>query len=142
MSVRVREDRWRRILAGVQPPAFTLVAEADGAAIGFCSALPSRDDDATERTGEIAALYVDPRRWREGFGEALVDEALARMARAGWAEATLWVLEANDQALAFYRARGFAPDGARGEHEPSGRPELRLRIPLHGRDQAAPVSRR
>ncbi len=132
MSVRVREDRWQRILAAADSRAFTLVAGPAGVALGFCSVLPSRDDDATERTGEIAALYVDPGRWRQGIGHALVAGALERMARAGWTEATLWVLDGNAPALAFYRAHGFADDGARARHEPSGRAELRLRAVLHG----------
>jgi ribosomal protein S18 acetylase RimI-like enzyme len=132
MTVAAREGIWQGILAAAEPRAFTLVAGATGEALGFCSVLPSRDDDATERMGEIAALYVDPGRWRQGIGHALVARALERMARAGWTEATLWVLDGNAPALAFYRAHGFADDGARARHEPSGRAELRLRAVLHG----------
>lgn len=132
LSVRDREERWQRILATPEPRAFTLVAGAAGAALGFCSVLAGRDADATERTGEIAALYVDPSHWRQGVGRALMGRARERMARAGWAEATLWVLDGNAPALAFYAAQGFAGDGARSQHEPSGRAELRLRAVLHG----------
>ena len=132
MTVAAREGIWRRILAAGEPRAFTLVADAARPALGFCSVLPGRDEDATERTGEIAALYVDPAHWRQGIGHALVAAAIERMARAGWTEATLWVLDGNAPALAFYRAQGFADDGARTRHEPSGRAELRLRAVLHG----------
>ncbi len=71
--------------------------------------------------GEIAALYVDPRRWRQGIASALLREALERLTARGAREATAWVLEGNAGGAAFWAAAGFAPDGATASHEPHGR---------------------
>lgn len=80
---------------------------------------------------EIAALYVDPDRWREGIGSALLREALAA---AGEGEVTLWTLAANRPALLFYERFGFEPDGAE-RRDPVGPPaaqaeplQVRLRL--------------
>ena len=43
--------------------------------------------------------------------------ALNRLACAGYADATLWVLEGNDRAIAFYEAAGWRPDGVRRVEE-------------------------
>ena len=110
-----------------------MAAGAGGAVHGFCSlALPSRDPDAGARTGEVAALYVDPAQWRRGVGRALLGEALRRVPTDRWDEMTLWVLAGNEAARAFYAAAGFRPDGATATHAPSGAPELRLRRRLRG----------
>jgi ribosomal protein S18 acetylase RimI-like enzyme len=115
LSRDARERRWRALLRAPDEDARTLVATgARGAVLGFCSTLaPARDDDAPAGTAEIAALYVDPPAWRTGIGTALLDAASTGLASDGWAAALLWVLAGNDAALGFYRARGFAEDGAR-----------------------------
>ena len=38
---------------------------------------PCRDEDAGDRTAEIAATYVDPSRWSSGVGRSLLRETLA-----------------------------------------------------------------
>ncbi len=89
---------------GNGPPAGTVV--------GFCSLIPTRDTDAEAATGEVAALYVSPERWRSGVGQALlhacIDAARLRRYRA----VTLWVMTANVAARCFYEKLGFALDGA------------------------------
>ncbi len=132
LSVSLREDGWRSILSDPEPVAFTLLAEdPDGAVAGFCSiALPSRDEDAGERTAEIAAVYVDPSRWGSGVGRALLEQALERLRAEGWSEATLWVFRRNAQGRAFYARLGFALDGATRTHEASGATEVRMRAAL------------
>jgi hypothetical protein len=37
------------------------VAVVEGAIVGFCDCIRSRDEDAAPDTGEIASIYVDPR---------------------------------------------------------------------------------
>ena len=57
MSVGAREEASRELLAA---GALTLVAEDEGSITGFCAlALPSRDDDASDRTAEIAGPLFD-----------------------------------------------------------------------------------
>jgi hypothetical protein len=58
---------------------------------------------------------------------------LAALADAGYADATLWVLEANDLGRTFYAKGGWKPDGATkedfGEPEPLVEIRLRRRVP-------------
>jgi ribosomal protein S18 acetylase RimI-like enzyme len=100
--------------------------------VGFCSFIPTRDTDAESATGEVAALYVSPERWRSGVGQALLRATLdvARLRR--YRAVTLWVLAANVAARAFYEKLGFALDGASKVEERSSYSltEVRYRIEL------------
>ena len=128
-TLQRRADTWRELLhAGENRRVF--VACLNGKLVGFCgAATPSRDEDAGERTSEIAALYVDPDHWRAGVGRALVTMTLHDLAGCLWREVTLWVFEANDRARNFYVGMGFAPDGGRIA-KPDEPPEVRLRRQL------------
>lgn len=137
LSVGLREDVWQGVLLdpGAGDKTVTLVAEDEepaGAVAGVCSlALPSRDEDAGERTAEIAATYVDPERWGSGVGRAMVGEALDRLRTGGaWDDVTLWVFLRNAQGRAFYARSGFRLDGAKGVHESSGVTTARMRLAL------------
>ena len=108
----------------------TQLAVIEGEVVAFCGvATPSRDRDADEDTAEVATFYVDPARWRAGAGSALMASARDRLGAAGWETLTLWVLETNARARAFYVAHGFAPDGARQTHA-GWPPEIRMRRAL------------
>jgi ribosomal protein S18 acetylase RimI-like enzyme len=50
----------------------------------------------------------------------LLDVAIGREA------ASLWVLEGNERAMAFYRRNGFTADGARADEEFFGVSEIRM----------------
>ena len=116
----VRETRWRGILAAGE--SSTWVADEAGRIVGFCSVLTvARDPDALPGTSEIAALYVDPAVWRRGAGSALLRAGLAAL---GPVRVTLWVLERNVAARAFYARHGFSPDGER--RETAGAAHVRL----------------
>lgn len=130
LSVGLREDSWRSMLAEDDQPAMTLVSEdEDGAIIGFCSlALPSRDEQAGERTAEIAAIYVDPARWGNGVGKALLGQALQDLPSEDWDEATLWIFMRNAQGRAFFARSGFRLDGAKDMHEATRVPTARMRL--------------
>jgi GNAT superfamily N-acetyltransferase len=121
----VDEGRWRERI--VHPPRgwATIVADSSGAVAGFACVGPSRDQ---LDVGELYAIYVDPGRWRSGAGRALIAEAERALA-GRWGEATLWVLEENPRAQAFYAAAGWTPDGARKAEERFGvaAPEVRYR---------------
>jgi GNAT superfamily N-acetyltransferase len=133
LSIEHRERIWRKLLSESGGASFTLVAERDGGVAGFCHvAAPSRDDDASDSTCEVTAIYVDPDAWRAGVGRALLDTALSDVRQDGWEEATLWVFAQNVGAHAFYERFGFTRDGAEVQHEPSGQIEVRLRASLRG----------
>lgn len=92
-----------------------LVAESDGAAIGFACARPV-DGDGIVYLNNLHAL---PERKGLGVGSALLAE-VARHARASGARAMqLHVLESNTPAIGFYESRGWRPLG-REDHEWAG----------------------
>jgi len=103
--------RWQERLA--ETAARVLVAERDGQAAGWLVIGPQRDKDIDpQRVGEIYAVYVHPDFWRRGCGAALMAQARTELLRQGFAEASLWVLRNNLQAIRFYEAQGFWADGA------------------------------
>jgi ribosomal protein S18 acetylase RimI-like enzyme len=110
----IPEDRAARYTFGQLPPdrPATFVALDGDEVCGFVTTGPSRDDD-TRGLGEVLALYVDPPCWGRGAGQALMHDARARLAHAGFRDAQLWVLVGNERAERFYRADGWVPDGSR-----------------------------
>ncbi len=129
LSVAEYERNWVEWLAGDETT--TLVATADDAVAGFAtSAIPSRDADAGADTAELVGLYVDPAHWRGGLGRALLQEAMARSRAHGCREMTVWMLERNATAIAFYGSFGFSGDGARKRHARSRQPAIRMRATL------------
>jgi GNAT superfamily N-acetyltransferase len=109
-----RAERWRRVMAETEPSrGGVLAAVADGAITGFASFGPSRDHDTDpRRTGEVFAIYVDPDAWGTGTGRQLMAGAAAELARLGYTDAILWVLDTNDRARRFYALAGWTEDGA------------------------------
>lgn len=111
-----------------------LVAELSGTVVGFCSVIPSRDQDVPKGVAaEIAALYVAPERWRSGVGRALCSAASNAALSAGFSELSLWVVAENERAVRFYEALGFIPDGEEKVESASGSPdvcEMRMRRTL------------
>ena len=91
-----------------------LVAEAGDELEGFASYGPSRNEDA-ERiwVGEISTIYVLAAAWGQGLGRRLMAGAVERLAAAGYAQATLWVLDTNARARRFYAAAGWSRTGPR-----------------------------
>ncbi len=56
--------------------------------------------------GEIHALYVLPKRQRQGFGRCLMAHTARRMAATGLERCHLWVFEENHAARRFYEGLG------------------------------------
>ena len=131
LSADDREPAWREAAAGQAGSGALFVADHDGALIGFCAvAEPTRDEDQPAGVAEIGAIYIDPDAWRIGAGTALLGTALDHLRAQRWREVTLWVLEGNQQALDFYAAFGFTPDGTRKPYHGSGTIGMRLRRSL------------
>jgi GNAT superfamily N-acetyltransferase len=128
-------ERWRHeIGVGLRRPvadAFTYVAEIDGAFAGYCYvAAPAREPDLGPVVAELVAMYVDPGRWREGAGGALMEAAIERLSGLPYDQAVLWTFKENRRAIAFYERHGWSVDGAEKIHSASGVPAIRMRRPL------------
>lgn len=104
-----RIERWKEWLA--DPEISCVVGDVDGEIVGFCTIRPSHDEDAGPKTAEMPTLYVRPDDWHRGYGQGLCLAALRRARQRGFEVLTLWVLEMNERARAFYREFGFHPDG-------------------------------
>ncbi len=108
-------ERWRQLVAH-QPP---MLAVHDDEPVGFAMAGPARREDAP--TGfELYAVYARTAWHGSGVGQALFDAVV------GENPCHCWVLEANDQARAFYAKQGMLPDGMRKRYDPLDAWELRV----------------
>ena len=112
-------SHWQRVLNGDMPrgPRWVLVACIDEKVVAYAGLTPSRDADADPETGEVGALYVHPDCWRRGVGRVLLDASLTFLQQHGYAVATLWTLEDNANARAFYETQGWTDDGGRQQLE-------------------------
>lgn len=128
-----RQAAWERRLAETRlPAAGTLVAEVDDRVVGFAHLCPTRDaGEDPQAIGEITSIYLAPHVWGRGIGKTLITASVDVLTRAGYQQATLWVLEANERARRFYQACGWFPDGAVKRDESRGFPltEVRYRRP-------------
>jgi GNAT superfamily N-acetyltransferase len=107
---------WTAQLASGPP---RVVAEVDGELVGFAVAGPSRDEQPVVAT-ELYALYTRAAWWGSGLGQRLWEAVRPDE------PCSLWVLEANARAQAFYRRNGFVPDGARERYEGLDAWEIRM----------------
>jgi GNAT superfamily N-acetyltransferase len=101
----------------------TWVALDDDEVVGMAVAGPTRDDD---RPGEqeLYALYVLPSHWGSGAGQALWEQAQP--------VTSLWVLEGNARARAFYARNGFRPDRTKDVDVGVVLPEVRYLVATDG----------
>jgi GNAT superfamily N-acetyltransferase len=116
---------WHTIISGGKPldaPGEVWVAECDGVVIGFSSAGTSRDADRSPGERELYAIYVLAEHYGSGAGQALLDAAIGRSA------ASLWVLQDNPRARAFYERNGFRPDGSVKDDDRWGEPVREVRL--------------
>ena len=90
----------------VAHPCHTLLAEQDGALVGFVYWLPE-----TSHQAMLRSLYLHPFFWRQGIGSRLLQQALDDMRRDGIRRVGLWVLVNNLRAERFYLSQGFHYDG-------------------------------
>lgn len=88
-----------------------LVAEQAGDVVGFVGVGPAQDPEAGTNTGEVYAIYVDPDRWGQGIGRALLHAGHDALSTAGFCDAVLWVLQENSRSRRFYEQAGWFNDG-------------------------------
>lgn len=112
-----RAEGWARGLARDRSGDPVLVAEDDGAVVGFAAVGPAEEPAGF---GQLYAINVDPDHWGSGVGWALLAAAQAALARLGYTEVVLWVLPGNDRARRFYERAGWTADGAKRTEEVLG----------------------
>ena len=106
----VRSHRYEAWLG--EPDAFLLVAEEDGAAIGYALvSFHDRDDSHTtgERFAELQSLVTARDRRGEGLGTALLHEVYRQVRARGVEEMVIGVLATNERAQRLYEREGFRP---------------------------------
>jgi ribosomal protein S18 acetylase RimI-like enzyme len=122
--------RWRHWLG---PDRATgrraFVAESDSSGvtgvIGVVLAGPDPDEPAV---GHLARLNVEADHWGRAIGSQLYEVALDHLRTLELAEATLWVLEHNTRARAWYERLGWTATGERkAMYAPAGIDDLRYR---------------
>ena len=106
---------WEKLLANNTDTQYVITK--DEKILGFIGLMQSRDADASDDTFEIGAIYFDPGFIGKGYGRQTVAWAKSELTSRGAKQLTLWVLDENHRAKAFYRACGFRPDGT---SKPSG----------------------
>lgn len=127
-----RAERLRELFADPDDERRGWVAAYQDAVVGVAISGPSHDPDASERTGEIEAIYLDPDFTGMGIGRSLFQRVEDDLREQGFPEATLWVLDCNARARRFYEAAGWRPDGSTKQDERPGGVlyEVRCRRPL------------
>ena len=130
-------DRWRHeIDVGLRRPlgdAFTRVAELDGAIAGYAYVVaPAKDGDLQGEVAELVAMYVDPARWRQGVGTALMADVLERLGQGGYTDVVLWVFKENRAARKFYERHGFKRDRSERFHPLAQTQAMRMQMPVAG----------
>jgi ribosomal protein S18 acetylase RimI-like enzyme len=132
MSAEDNAARLREDIARGRGSVENIVAEGNGAVVGWACTGPCRDEDAGSGDGELYALYVLPEHLSTGVGRALLEEAVAQAASRGWPRLRLWVLKDNVRARRFYEIAGFEPDGGEESFEVGGVrvPEVRYALSL------------
>ncbi|MCU1412091.1 MAG: acetyltransferase [Rhodoglobus sp.] len=118
VSDEERIARWR-VHLGSSSPARRWVALVDDEIVGFAASGPSRDAPPA-RDLELWSVYLLDAHSRRGIGTALTKTAI------GAEPASVWVVEGNVRAQAFYRALGFVPDGSRERIDDWGVDEIRM----------------
>ena len=133
LSVAQREAMWAQAIAKGHPELLLAQDDSEGAMVGWIALGGCRDAGAPPTRGEIWAIHVDPAHWSRGVGRLLLQHARERLTALGKTEVSLWVLAANQRAIRFYAAQGFAPEpGSARTITVAGAPleEIRQVLPL------------
>ena len=108
-QVKVTPDQLRVALFGPQPAVYALVAEVEGALVGYALYFLNFSTWEGVHGIYLEDLYVKPEQRGSGLGKALL-VALAEIAVSrGYARVEWWVLDWNQPSIDFYRRLGAVP---------------------------------
>jgi GNAT superfamily N-acetyltransferase len=105
------EAEWREWAdRGRSGDGVTFVADDGDRFYGLAGGYPEEEDpDAVH----LVAMWVDPEARRSGLGRRLIESVVGWARDRGARKVNLWVTDANEPAIALYRAYGFRPTGDR-----------------------------
>jgi GNAT superfamily N-acetyltransferase len=111
--------------------------DAQGALVGFAAMRQARTDEEPSALvpgiGHLGALFVHPRRWREGIAAHLLDRAEAAMREQGFQIGRLRTPE-RAPARRFYERHGWSSTGESWYREDFGMTEVGYEKRLADRD--------
>lgn len=97
-----RAAMWTRVLTAGE--AVWLARDQTGTLQGFAAAGAQREPEILPFPGEIYAVYLLRAAHRQGLGRRLMAQAARHLLAQGHHAASLWVLDGNTTAAAFYTA--------------------------------------
>lgn len=102
-----RQAVWRKALGAPRAGQLVMVAVQQATLAGFVAIVREGEPDFG---AEIENLHVRPGLHGRGLGRRLLGAAVGRLAADGVTSACLWVFDANEAAIRFYRRLGGTPD--------------------------------
>ena len=112
-----RVEQWQDWLSTESSQRSVLVVADGDEIVGFAHLGPSGDKDLEPKeVGELYSMYLDPARYRQGWGGELMAAVFDELRDGGFTGASLWVMTANTAAQAFYENAGWEADGAVTDH--------------------------
>ncbi|MBM3689256.1 MAG: GNAT family N-acetyltransferase [Actinobacteria bacterium] len=108
-AVVATEELLHAALFGASPAVFGLIAEEDGAAVGFALWFRNFSTWLGRHGVYLEDLYVRPEFRGHGHGKALLAELARICIDRGYGRLEWWVLDWNQSAIDFYRSIGAVP---------------------------------
>ncbi len=108
-AVEVTAEVLRTQMESADPPFECLIAEQDGAAVGFALFFRNYSTWRGRPGLFLEDLFVVPESRRQGVGRALLRSLAAIAVERGWARMEWSVLDWNAGAQRFYRSLGAEP---------------------------------
>jgi GNAT superfamily N-acetyltransferase len=105
-EVTATEAGLRETLFGVDPTAEVVIAEADGAPVGFALFFHNYSTFLGQAGIYLEDLFVRPEARGKGIGRALLQHLAATALARGCGRLEWWVLDWNTDAIGFYKSLG------------------------------------
>jgi len=104
-----RVHQYKRVITDENTNSY--VIQKDNKTVGIMKIAEPTDDDLDSRYFELHYLYLHPGCFREGIGTLAMDYVFDHVRKLGKKYISLWVFAKNNDAIKFYEACGFRPDG-------------------------------
>ena len=132
-ELRATERGLAAALFSTKPAAEALIAERDGAALGYALYFNTFSSFLTSTGIWLEDLFVVPAHRREGVGRALLSAVAARVLEQGGERLEWAALDWNELALGFYRRLGARTMGEWITHRLDGEALARVAVQSGGK---------